>query len=121
MRRFATVIFVLVPVLLTGACGLWGRHKGPEPEPVVLSVENQNFNDATIYAIIRDTRFRLGTVNGHSTDRFNVPNRPNDVQFEIHLLASQTHLTEPITVFPGDELVLVITADVRSTRLIRRS
>lgn len=98
----------------------WER-KDPEVEvpPVIVHVENQNFNDATIYAIVRSSRVRLGQVAGHAQAEFEVPFRPTDLAFDIDLLAGRTFRTGTVLVSPGDEVFVVITADLRGSRVYR--
>lgn len=88
-------------------------------ETVTVVVENQNFYDATIYAIGDGSRSRLGTVVGNTRQAFRLPRVPRDVRFEIRLQASGTFTTPSLPVNPGDELHLTVTMDL-SLSTVRR-
>ncbi len=119
MKR--AVLVAAAMALGFSACGLLRHHRNAAPEPVSVHVENQNFNDATVYAITQGAPYRLGSVTGHSEADFVLPNGSREVSFHIHLLASSNYRTETLSVFPGDRLELVIAPDLGTTRLIRRS
>jgi len=79
----------------------------------VIHVRNFNFNDATVWTIVRDgPRHRLGTVTGKSDASFtlrwdfSVP-----LRLEFDLLASVKCVTEELAVDPGDTLELQISVD----------
>lgn len=107
-------------LLLTLACSANPWERGdPAETPVTVTVENHNFNDATIYAVIRTSRIRLGRVTGNGSQTFELPYRPTDVAFLIDLLAGRTFTTNSVLVSPGDEVQLVIAADLAASRVYR--
>jgi hypothetical protein len=117
-----------VPVallLMLGGCVLPHHHARPQrgvqrrEEPVRVHVDNQNFDDATIYAYVSGTRFRLGSVVGHREGDFTIPEHPLDVAFEVRLLADASFVTATVTVSPGDRLELVIMPDLYQTHVVR--
>jgi hypothetical protein len=112
----------LVGALLVGGCGLVGRVLGgradPDEEPVAkpvltLHVQNQNFYDATVYAIARSgERQRLGVVTGNNEGTFTFRWLHDELRVLIQLLAGGSTITEPILVTPGDSLELIIQPDL---------
>lgn len=92
---------------------------GRGTEAVTVEVENQNFYDATIYAIGDGSRSRLGTVVGNTRQKFRLPWVPRDVRFEIRLQAGGTFTTHSLPVNPGDQLHLTVTMDL-SLSTVRR-
>lgn len=99
------------------ACGLAGGGGGeeePAPEPILtLRVENQNFYDATIYALSRGgERQRLGVVGGNNQGTFTFRWLHQELRVLIQLLAGGATATETILVSPGDSLNLVIQPDL---------
>jgi len=106
--------------LLLCGCALLGGGKGgseedqPRPAPVLtLHVENQNFYDATLYALARSgEQQRLGVVTGESQGTFTFRWQQDELRVIIRLLAGGTTATDPILVNPGDSLNLIITPDL---------
>ncbi len=96
-------------IALTAACGARDdaindmEADGP-PQPVVIQVENQSTQQATVYVIQdRGMRMRLGVVPAMSQEFFE-----HDVwlgrslEFDIRLLAGGTHRTMSIPAARGD-------------------
>src|SRR5574341_543694 len=116
MRMMAMV--QLGAALTLCACGLGGgggaAEEEPLPEPILtLHVENQNFYDATLYALSRGgERQRLGVVGGNNQASFTFRWLHDEVRVAIQLLAGGSTVTEPILVSPGDSLNLIITPDL---------
>lgn len=103
--------------LLLCACGLaggGGAEDEPLPEPILtLHVQNQNFYDATLYALSRGgDRQRLGVVGGNNQATFTFRWLQPELRVIISLLAGGSTATETILVSPGDSLNLVITPDL---------
>ncbi|MBI4503530.1 MAG: hypothetical protein HY700_20510 [Gemmatimonadetes bacterium] len=86
---------------------------------VLLAVENQNYYDATIYAIRGSARERLGVVPSQKTESFRLRWRAERVSFVIQLLAVGSFTTEEIEVSPGDELELRIAPDLHRSKVSR--
>lgn len=97
------------------ACG--GHNTGPgivPDEPTVVRIENQRFNDMTIYVFQSTQRIRLGTANGLSTVSLKIPRSVMAGITTLRFLAVPiggrgAEVSEEITVNPGEELVLRIT------------
>lgn len=93
----------------------------PSAGEVVIEVQNQNFLDATIYAIAPGVRRRLGTVTGKSDQRFRLDwdySRP--LQINIDLLAGGACRTRELLVNPGEVVLLVVEANLESDPDCRR-
>jgi hypothetical protein len=105
--------------LLLCGCQLLGGGRGsgeeePRPAPILtLHVENQNFYDATLYALAPSgERQRLGIVTGNSQGTFTFRWPQDELRVIIQLLAGGSTATDPILVNPGDSLNLIITPDL---------
>lgn len=104
--------------LLFSACSLLSGHGGEDEEPapapeLTLHVENQNFYDATIYALAQSgERHRLGVVTGNNQGTFTFRWLQNELRVVIQLLAGRSTATEMMLVNPGDSLNLVIQPDL---------
>lgn len=116
----ALTLALLLPL---GGClgkkesALAGFQRGDQR--ITVQVENQNFYDATIYAVGDGSRSRLGSVVGNTTQTFRLPWTPRDVRFEIRLQASGTFTTHSLPVNPGDALQLVVTPDLQLSTVRR--
>jgi hypothetical protein len=79
-----------------------------------LHVENRGLTDATVYIVDGTQRIRLGYVSALATTTFPIPRRfvsGRPVRFQADPLGSgPMPVGEEISVFPGDEIVLVIPA-----------
>jgi len=109
----------LSAALLLGGCRLLGGGRGtgdeePRPAPILtLHVENQNFYDATLFALARSgEQQRLGVVTGNSQGTFTFRWQQDELRVIIRLLAGGSTATDPIMVNPGDSLNLIITPDL---------
>ncbi|MBI2073671.1 MAG: hypothetical protein HYW06_03095 [Gemmatimonadetes bacterium] len=116
--RATPFIHLGAAALLLCACGLVGGGGGAEdeplPEPILtLHVENQNFYDATLYAVSRGgERLRLGVVGGNNQETFTFRWLLDELRVLISLLAGGSTVTESILVSRGDSLNLIIQPDL---------
>ena len=81
--------------------------------PVSLYVRNNNWLDARVYAVREGTRYRLGTVTSHVTEKFVLPRTVSGGVDGVQLLilpigSNASYLTQSINVFPGDVLGLEV-------------
>ncbi len=104
--------------VVTGGCGLLSRHgeeeefAEPRSRELTLYVRNQNFYDATLYAVSQGGhRLRLGVARGNSEEAFVFRWPHLDLRIVIDFLAAGTSFTESLPVEEGDELQLIIEAD----------
>jgi hypothetical protein len=99
-------------LMLAAACAGGGMNpqleSGPPP-PLSVEVQNQNFNAITVYAYRGGFRDRLGYVEAATTHTFEFKwPMNNDVRFLIDFLAQGCIMSEPLPVFEGDELLLIV-------------
>jgi hypothetical protein len=105
------LLLVLAGVLVVSACGAreaaWGVGS-EDTGRILLEVQNDNFQDARIYARWNGERQRLGLVTGNSSDRFELRGRTGALRIEVDFVAGGAFLSEPIQVGPGDNLTFRI-------------
>lgn len=78
---------------------------GSGSNSIQVRVENQNFGDATVYAIRSGQRIRLGQVTGKSEKSFSMPWRFSlPLQFEVDIVGGRGCGVRPISVDPGDKV-----------------
>ena len=114
-RRGMTMAVLVACLALASACSM---NKNPdemaEPVPPTrLRVENQAFNDMTIYVYRSSQRIRLGTATGNSVTRLTIPANlifgATPLRFQADPIGgSRAPISSEITVSPGDEIVLTI-------------
>ena len=112
---------------LLGACSLVHHYFGgggggaaaaaetaPAPKPIItLRVENQNYYDATVYAVSDGgERQRLGQVTGLTHGTFTFRWLHEELRVIIQLLAGGSTVSQPVLVNPGDSINLVIQPDL---------
>jgi hypothetical protein len=99
----------------SAACARLGG--GPEnpfdqdrgPSQVRIIVINNDFNDATLFALGSGERRRLGVVTGKTEASYVIPWRlSGPLRIEINILAAGSCTTPTIQVDPGDLLELQI-------------
>jgi hypothetical protein len=81
---------------------------GPTEEEVWLTVENNDFRDATIHLYWSGVRARAGVVTGKTTDTFRMRWRSEWAYIEVDFLGGGGYRTETVAVYPGDHLNFVI-------------
>ncbi len=114
----------LVLVLGVASCASPGSADNPfvgatSARRIHVKVRNDNFYDATIWAVVNGARQRkLGTVPGkHETDFTMMWTVSRTLQFDIDLLTGNMACrTQPMVVDPGDDLDLQITSDFGQIR-----
>jgi hypothetical protein len=112
LAKWAPVVGV---VLLMGAAPGSGqsphatvRAQDSVARGISLQVDNQNFYDATIYAVRLGSRQRIGYVTGEQTGNFTFRWPDGDLRLEIDLLAVGSYYTEVLDVQQGDQLQLTV-------------
>lgn len=75
---------------------------------ISLEVDNQNFYDATIYAVRPGLRQRVGYVTGEGKHTFSFRWPDGDLRLEIDLLAVGSYYTQVMDVEQGDQLQLTV-------------
>jgi hypothetical protein len=111
--RGAALVAVLM--LAAGACA--NRRAVPSPfvegdeATISLTVDNQDFRDATVYADWNGVRQRVGMVIGKTMETFTVPWREYEVRLEVDFVGGgELKIAEPTQVWPGDHLDFIIMA-----------
>jgi len=124
-RRIDTVIFIALVTLLAG-CSQMGRSDrstfptDSQARSIRVYVTNLNFMDATLWALSAGTRNKLGIVTGKKEAVFTLPwDFSSDLRIEIDMLAGSRCTTEVLPVDPGDDIELIIDADMTRSRLCR--
>ena len=124
-RRVIFPLFLIVALLPAG-CSQAGRadrstFPGDSQERSVrFYVTNLNFMDATLWAVTPGTRSKLGIVSGKKEAVFTLPwDFSTDLRIEIDMLAGSRCVTEVLPVDPGDDIELIIDADMSRSPLCR--
>lgn len=103
--------------VVMAACAAGACASGPVPDsgpPVVIEVQNNNFQDATVYAVRDGERQRLGVVIGKTDDAFTIPWRPGMVvRLEVRFLGGGACVTPDYGMDPGQRFVLDLQPDLR--------
>jgi len=84
---------------------------GAGREDVLLTVENNDFRDASIYALWNGVRRRVGSVTGKTSETFRMEWRSEEIQLEIDFLgggSGDDYVSERVPVTQGDHLNFVI-------------
>lgn len=112
MRLFTSLLLVGVLSAATAGCA-----SGPQPEsgpPVVIEIQNNNFQDATVFIVREGERRRLGVVVGKTDETFGIPWRPNFLmRLEVRFLGGGSCATRDIQMEPGQRFVLALQPDLR--------
>ncbi len=120
LRSHAFLGFVAVS-LAVFACGRASQgdssqYRVPTPtnaRDLNLFVKNQNFYDATLYAIgPAGSRQRLGRVPGNSEETLSFRWSSLELRIEIALLSVGSTVTDALPVDEGDDLELIIAVDL---------
>lgn len=111
----------VLAVLGTTACASAGSQakagtpnpdQAPQEKPVLLSVNNQNFADVDVFAIVGQTPERLTMVRSMNTVQVALPldaTADGNVQLLVDPIGGFNNFTtEPITVNPGQTVRLTV-------------
>jgi hypothetical protein len=117
----------LCTLLVTSLSCAHGRFEEYEADPdsedartYELAVQNQNFDDVTLYAVSDGRRMRLGAVNGNARRTFEFRWLYQTLQIEIDVLAGRRYLTTQMLLQPGDALQLIIPPNLDNQPGFRR-
>jgi hypothetical protein len=106
----------LCAVVLVSVVACAGRGTAPaafgdasENPVVTITVQNDDYSDATIYANWRGVRRRVGMVIGKTTETFVTPWRDYDVVLEVDFVGGGgMRAAAEFSVNPGDHLDFII-------------
>ncbi len=110
MLPLQTAKAFLLALAVTGSPGAARASAPPAPPRGMISLEvrNDNFSDATVYAVRPGLRQRIGWVSGLGKDTFTFRWPAGDLRVEIDLFAAGRYYSELVDVDQGDELQLTI-------------
>lgn len=108
------VVGALVAVLALSGCMVHRHAKTlpQRPDPIAVEIQNQDFYDADVYALLGGARLRLGTVTGETNGTFHFPWTPQEIRMEVHLIGVGSFVTGGIYADPGDQLQLLLQPDL---------
>jgi hypothetical protein len=117
---FLGILLLTAFALGASGCGLlrgerepaWGIG-GERSDRFTIEVENQNFNQARIYARWNGDRRRIGSVGGNQTETFTLRWSSRQLRLEVDFVAGGGFVSDPITVNQGDNLIFRIPARAR--------
>jgi hypothetical protein len=84
---------------------------GAASEQVLLTVQNNDFRDASIYVYWNGVRDRVGEVTGKTSETFRMRWRSESVQLGIDFVGGGGYRSETIGVNEGEHLNFVILSD----------
>jgi hypothetical protein len=93
-----------------GADAGFGGESQAEVQEAQLTAENQNFSDATLYAVWgAGTRQRLGMVTGLTSQTFKMNLRGSgELRLEVDFIAGGNFTSDRVFVNPGDHVHITI-------------
>jgi hypothetical protein len=77
-------------------------------DPIRITIENNDYRDATIYAYWNGVRDRIGMVTGKTTQTFTADWKAERLYLSIDFVGRGGYRTESIDVWAGDHLNYVI-------------
>lgn len=77
-------------------------------EPVLFTIENNDFKDATIYGYWNGVRERLGMVIGKTSETFSTDWKSESFRFYVDFVGGGEYTSESVPVYEGDHLNFVI-------------
>jgi hypothetical protein len=114
------LISVLALTLVFGGCAAGAPGSQPRVDPfvaagaasddVLLTVQNNDFRDASIYAIWNGVKKRVGSVTGMTSQTFRMSWQSEEIQLEIDFVGGGGYVSERVPVTQGDHLDFVILA-----------
>ena len=111
--RTLSITLALTLALATAACAV--RTEVPTPfvergeTTILITVDNQDFRDATLYANWNGTPQRVGTVTGKTTKTFTTPWRDFQVRLGVDFLGGGVlPAGDPILVSAGEHIDYII-------------
>lgn len=119
MNAIRTLTFALAAGLSLTACATGGgtaegkRSLAPERQTATVAVENRNWQDVRVFALVGGQRHRLGTVNSMQTQRFSVPRHltahGRDLQIFVDPIGGTGSFLSPrVQVYAGQEVNLSV-------------
>jgi len=110
LPRTAGALWALGVVLVAGACAPRGESlpspfEGGNQGAIRITVDNQDWRDATLYADWNGVRQRVGFVTGKTTETFTTPWRDYFVRLDVDFVGGGALPAQnPIQVQSGDHI-----------------
>ena len=117
LRRIEPTLIILLVAVFFSSCQTAQNEgvedafvaSGPEQsEVVLLTVENNDFRDANIFAFWDGVRDRVGFVTGKTSRTFRMKWRSERVQIGVDFVGRGGQRSGNVDVWPGDHLNYVI-------------
>jgi hypothetical protein len=109
MRRIALGVALLALAACSARAAAPRAYSGTGEADILLTVENYDFRDATIYADWRGVKHRVGMVVGKTKQTFTMPWRDYEVRFEVDFVGGGGfRVPDAVGVWGGEHLDLVI-------------
>jgi len=107
------LVLALAVASLGCRSGHAARNANDGPVRTTIDVQNEDFNDMTVYALVNGSRTRLGIAAGNKTTVLTVPdfliNGTTFMRFVADPIGgNRTPVSEEVDVSAGDQLVMVI-------------
>jgi hypothetical protein len=111
MTRSLTLVLAIASI----GCRTGNASRKTDDGPVrtTIDVQNQDFNDMTVYVIVNGARTRLGMAPGNKTTVLTIPEYLLTGTSFLRFVAdpiggNRAPVTEEVDVTPGDQLVMII-------------
>ena len=108
LRFFVLLSLIVAPTACASPSPGNEFRISPTTGSVLLTVQNDNYWDATIHANWGGMRERLGFVVGKTTETFTFSWRRDEMKVEVSFVGDGEWRTDFILVSPGDHLDLMI-------------
>ena len=119
LRQSRRAVVVFLGCAVFAACGgkpvLTGNpYENPGADDVLLTVHNNDFRDAVIYAYWNGFKDRVGMVTGTTSKTFRMKWKSEYIQLQVDFIGSQAdQVSGQIDVTQGDHLDYVILGQAR--------
>lgn len=115
MRAPLRAALALVTLLVAAGCATTPESSAGSPfdgtrvsDEILLTVENNDFRDATIHVFWNGMKTRAGIVTGKTSETFRMRWRSEWAHIGVDFLGSGGYETEQVPVNPGEHLNFVI-------------
>jgi hypothetical protein len=108
-----SLVLALAVASLGCTTGRAARNANDGPVRTTIEVQNEDFNDMTVYVLVNGSRTRLGIATGNKSTVLTIPEYLLSGTTFLRFVANpiggnRTPVSEEVDVSPGDQLVMVI-------------
>jgi hypothetical protein len=108
-----SLVLALAVASLGCRTGGAARNANDGPVRTTIEVQNEDFNDMTVYVLVNGSRTRLGIASGNKSTVLTIPEYLLSGTTFLRFVANpiggnRTPVSEEVDVSPGDQLVMVI-------------